>query len=254
MSLQPVAKSLVEVLTYLDNLLRVAGLDESSNGLIVGGRPTVGKVGLAVNCSFQVIEEAARRGCDLLITHHAARPHIELHLSAQKYDRLRRLGLNYYAAHECLDLARGFGTADALARAVQVSIQGTFSAGEGAVGVHGVTAGGFHEFAVRVGNRLGVEPRRWKNGDRFGHVAIVPGGGGRTDLMAQAQSLGCDTFLTGETSMFGMLFAKEIGLNLIVAGHQATETPGVMALGARLARDLGLDVTFIPEEMVEAGG
>jgi putative NIF3 family GTP cyclohydrolase 1 type 2 len=52
--------------------------------------------------------------------------------------------------------------------------------------------------------------------------------------------------------MFGLLFAKEVGLNLVLAGHYATETPGVMSLGARIARDLKLDVTFIPEEVVEA--
>jgi dinuclear metal center YbgI/SA1388 family protein len=252
MTLQTTAKSLVEVKDYLDALLKVAGLDESGNGLVVGGRPTVSKVGLAVNCSLQAIEGAAQRGCDLLITHHAAWPKIDQHLSEQKYGRLRQLGLNYYAAHECLDLAREFGTSDALARAVRVAVQGTFDLEGEAVAVHGLTTGHFLEFVVRVGNQLGVEPRKWKNNDGFGHVGIIPGWGGRTDWMAQAQALGCDTFLTGEASMFGILFAKEAGLNLVVAGHYATETPGVMALSARLARDLKVEVTFIPEEVVEA--
>ena len=72
MTLQTTTKPLVEVQGYLDELLSVAGLDESGNGLVVGGRPAVSKVGLAVNCSLQAIEGAAQRGCDLLITHHAA--------------------------------------------------------------------------------------------------------------------------------------------------------------------------------------
>jgi dinuclear metal center YbgI/SA1388 family protein len=254
MSLQPKMMSLVEVKAYLDDLLQVADLDESGNGLVVGGRPAVAKVGLSVNCSFQAIEGAAQRGCDLLISHHAAWPHIDQHLSAQKYDRLRGLGLNYYAAHECLDLAREFGTGDALARALRVAVQGTFDVDGEAFAVHGLTTGHFPEFVVRVGSQLGVEPSRWKNTDSFGHVAIVPGGGARTNWMAQALELGCDTYLTGEENMFAILFAKEAGLNLVTAGHYATETPGVMALSARIARDLGLDVTFIPEEVVEAKG
>jgi putative NIF3 family GTP cyclohydrolase 1 type 2 len=254
MTLQTTTRPLVEVKEYLDELLQVAGLDEAGNGLVVGGQPMVSKVGLAVNCSFQAIEGAAQRGCDLLITHHAAWPHIDLHLSEQKYDRLRQLGMNYYAAHECLDLARDFGTSDALARAVRVAVQGIFDVEGEAIAVHGMTTGHFVEFVVRVGNQLGVEPRRWKNTDSFGHVGIIPGWGGRTDWMAQAQSLGCDTFLTGEASLFGILFAKEAGMNLVIAGHYATETPGVMALSARIARDLKLDVTFIPEEIVEAKG
>lgn len=252
MSLQTSTRPLPEVKEYLDELLQVAGLDESGNGLVVGGRPTVARVGLAVNCSFQAIEGAAARGCDLLITHHAAWPEIDLHLSEEKYDRLRQLGINYYAAHECLDLARDVGTADALARAVRVAVQGLLELEDDAVGVHGMTTGHFVEFVTRVGNQLGTEPRKWKNTDSFGHVGLVPGWGGRTDWMAQAQKLGCDTFLTGETSMFGILFANETNMNLVVAGHYATETPGVMALSARLARDLALDVTFIPEDIVEA--
>jgi len=70
--------------------------------------------------------------------------------------------------------------------------------------------------------------------------------------MARAQELGCDTLLTGEALMFVILFARETGLNLVVAGHYATETPGVMSLSARLARELELDITFIPEDIIES--
>jgi putative NIF3 family GTP cyclohydrolase 1 type 2 len=253
MTLQTTTRPLVEVKEYLDELLQVAGLDEKANGLIVGGQPMVTKVGLAVNCSFQAIDGAAQRGCELLLTHHAAWPGTDAHLAEQKHQRLRRLGINLYVAHDCLDLARGFGTADALARAVRVAVQGPFSPSDGhEIGLHGVTIGGLADFAVRVGNQLGVEPRAWKNTDSFGHVGLVPGWGGRPEWMAQAQALGCDTFLTGEALMFGILFAKEAGLNLVLAGHYASEAPGVMALSARIARDLELDVTFIPEEIVEA--
>jgi putative NIF3 family GTP cyclohydrolase 1 type 2 len=253
MTLQSTMKPLVEVKAYLDELLRVAGLEESGNGLVIGGRPLVSKVGLAVNCSFQAIEGAAERSCDLLVTHHAAWSSTDAHLAEEKYDRLRELGVNLYVAHECLDLARDIGTADALARGVRVAIQGPFKPdGEHDWGVHGVTTGHFVEFVARVGHKLGAEPRAWKNADSFGHVAIVAGYGGRPEWMARAQGLGCDTFLTGEGLMFGPLFAKEAGLNLIMAGHYATEAPGVMALSARIARDLGLEVTFIAEEIVEA--
>ncbi len=253
MTLETTEKSIVEVKTYLDELLHVAGLEEGSNGLVVGGSPTVSKAGLAVNCSFQAIEGAAERRCDLLITHHAAWSSTDAHLVERKYDRLRQLGLNLYVAHDCLDLARGFGTADALARAVRIAVQGPFKPdGEREFGVHGVTTGHFAEFVTRVGSQLGVEPHAWKNTDSFGHVGVIAGWGGRPEWMSRAQSLGCDTLLTGEAIMFGILFAREAGLNLILAGHYATEVPGVMALSARLTRDLKLDVTFIPEEILEA--
>jgi putative NIF3 family GTP cyclohydrolase 1 type 2 len=255
MSLETIERPLVEVKNYLDELLQAAGLDESGNGLVVEGRPLVGKVGTAVNCSLQAIEAAAQRGCDLLITHHAPWPSTDAHLAERKCERLRQLEINLYAAHDCLDYARDFGTADALARAVRVAVQAPFPPdGEHEFGVHGMTVGGFSEFVIRVGNQLGMQSRAWKNTGSFGHVGIIPGWGGRPEWMAQAQSLGCDTFLTGEAGMFGLLFAKEAGMNLVLGGHYATETPGIMALTARLARDLQLDVTFIPEEVVEASG
>ena len=255
MTLQATTRPLAEIKAYLDELLHVAGLDESGNGLVIGGRPTVAKVGLAVNCSFQAIDRAVARGCDLLITHHAAWPGTDANLAPLKYDRLRQQGINLYVAHDCLDNARDLGTSDALARAVRVAIQAAFKPdGEEEFGVHGLTVGHLLEFAIRVGNQLGIEPRVWKNSDSFGHVGIIAGWGGRPEWMACAQSLGCDTFLTGEADMFGILFAREAGLNLVVAGHYATETPGIMALSARLARDLQLDVTFIPEDIVEDHG
>jgi len=255
MTSQATTRSLAEIKAYLDELLQVAGLDESGNGLVIGGRPTVAKVGLAVNCSFQAIDRAVARSCDLLITHHAAWPSTDANLVSRKYDRLRQQGINLYVAHDCLDNARDIGTSDALARTVRVAVQSAFKPDDkDEFGVHGLTVGHLVEFVVRVGSQLGVEPRVWKNGDSFGHVAVIAGWGGRPEWMARAQSLGCDTFLTGEADMFSILFAREAGLNLVVAGHYATETPGVMALSARLARDLQLDVTFIPEDIVEDHG
>ena len=47
MTLQATTRPLAEIKAYLDELLHVAGLDESGNGLVIGGRPTVAKVGLA---------------------------------------------------------------------------------------------------------------------------------------------------------------------------------------------------------------
>jgi putative NIF3 family GTP cyclohydrolase 1 type 2 len=252
MSLEPTTKPLLEVKEYLAELLHGVDPGESGEGLLVGGRPMVSKVGLAVNCSFQTIERAIDRGCDLLVTHHAPRTSTDAHLVEQKVGKLREAGINLYVARASQDCAGHPGAAEALARALRVAVQGRFKPdGEQEFGVHGMTTGRFPEFVARVGQRLGVEPRAWKNADGFGHVGIITGWGGKPQWMAEAQAAGCDTFLTGEALMFGMLFAKEVGLNLVLAGHYASEIPGMMALSARVARDLKLDVTFIPEEIVE---
>ncbi len=255
MSLETTTMPLEEVKDYLDRLLQVEGFDPDSNGLTVGGQPMIAKVGLAVNCSLEAIESAYERRCDLLLTHHAAWSSTDAHLVDRKYGRLRQLGINLYVAHDCLDQARDFGCADALARALRVAVQERLKPpGQQELGVHGLTSGHLLEFVTRVATQLGTEPRSWRNNESFGHIAVVPGWGGHPEWMAQAQEAGCDTYLTGEAIMFGLLFAKEAGINLILAGHAATEVPGMMALGSRIARDLKLDVTFIPEEIIEARG
>jgi putative NIF3 family GTP cyclohydrolase 1 type 2 len=252
-SLQSSPASLASVRAILDELLQVRAFWPTGNGLVVEGRPSVSKIGLSVNLSFHAIDQAARRGCDLLVAHHPALPSTDVHLVEDKLGRLRQAGISLYLCHESLDCAREFGTADSLARAVQVAVQASFDPdGLLACAVHGITLGGFSELVTRVGNRLGVEARGWKNTGSFGHVAVIPGWGGRPAWMRRAQELGCDTVLTGEALLPGLLFAREAGINLVLAGHQATKTPGVMALATRIARDLKLEVTFIPEDLVEA--
>ena len=49
-------------------------------------------------------------------------------------------------------------------------------------------------------------------------------------MLEEARSLGCDTYLTGEGSMYTKLYAREAGLNLIFGTHYATEKPGPMAI------------------------
>jgi putative NIF3 family GTP cyclohydrolase 1 type 2 len=252
---QPLAEPghpLDEVVAYLDHLLGASSFDPDSNGLVVEGRSRVRRVGLAVNCSREAMRKALERDCDLLITHHAAWVSTDAYLAAAKVDELRARELGLYVAHDSLDCARGIGTADTLARAARIAVSGPFEPdGKHAFGVHGMAPGSLLEFVVRLENALGVRAEAWKNSDSFGHVGVIAGWGARPEWMAVAQGLGCDTVLSGEAIMFGKLFAREAGLNLILATHYATETPAIMALAARMARDLGLEVSFIPEEVVE---
>jgi putative NIF3 family GTP cyclohydrolase 1 type 2 len=73
-------------------------------------------------------------------------------------------------------------------------------------------------------------------------VAILSGFG--ADQVLAAKELGCDTLLTGETSHANYWAASDYGMNVIFAGHYATETVGVKALGAHLSEKFGLDTQF----------
>ena len=63
--------------------------------------------------------------------------------------------------------------------------------------------------------------------------------------MGAAKAVGADTFLTGETSHAHYWAAADHGLNVLFAGHYATETVGVRALGDHLAQRFGLETRFL---------
>jgi putative NIF3 family GTP cyclohydrolase 1 type 2 len=64
-------------------------------------------------------------------------------------------------------------------------------------------------------------------------------------MIAQAARAGCDTFLTGEGAHHTYFDAEEGGINVLYAGHYATETVGVKALATHLEQRFGLETFFI---------
>jgi hypothetical protein len=64
-------------------------------------------------------------------------------------------------------------------------------------------------------------------------LAIVCGAG--DDFLHDAARAGADALLTGEARFHRALEAEAIGIGLIVAGHHATERPGVEDLAGRIA-------------------
>jgi putative NIF3 family GTP cyclohydrolase 1 type 2 len=96
--------------------------------------------------------------------------------------------------------------------------------------------------------------KAWPNNAAFKRVGIVPGGGGSTHYLAAALESGCDTFLTGEGSLYTELFAREVGLTLVYASHVATEFPGICALVAQTAAEFALPWVALPESSDITGG
>lgn len=68
---------------------------------------------------------------------------------------------------------------------------------------------------------------------RIDRVAIVCGAG--DDFLPDAVRAGADVLLTGEARFHRALEAEALGVGLIVAGHHATERPGVEDLAGRIA-------------------
>jgi putative NIF3 family GTP cyclohydrolase 1 type 2 len=243
--------SATEVAADLDQLLDAARyrVEEPENGLVVdAGRP-VTKLAAAVNTTFAAIEQAAEAGADLLLVHHTSWPYIDGRLHAPKLARLRDLGVSLYCAHASLDGAPGVGTGDALARLIGVAVDGRFADYEGGqAGVHGRWTGSLDDLAAALVGAIGGEPEVQRNIDRCERVGIVTGAGGMTGWLAEALDLRCDTYVTGEGSMYTRMFAREAGINLVIGGHYGTEAPGIRALAVWVAERHGLPWVFIEDE------
>ena len=64
-------------------------------------------------------------------------------------------------------------------------------------------------------------------------VGIITGGAGSEIYRVATQKI--DTFITGEAPHWAAVAAEELGINLLLGGHYATETFGVKALAADLS-------------------
>ncbi|HYM16909.1 MAG TPA: Nif3-like dinuclear metal center hexameric protein, partial [Dehalococcoidia bacterium] len=151
--------------------------------------------------------------------------------------------------HAALDCAPRFGNGWVLAALLGVEVTDTFGEYHGGnCGVIGTPgAASFTELIARAAAALGVQVEAHQHAKTCARVAIVTGAGGGTAEMDAARRLGADTYVTGEGSMFTRLFAKECGMNLVLATHQATEAPGIRALGERLGDHAGIPWQFVAE-------
>jgi putative NIF3 family GTP cyclohydrolase 1 type 2 len=74
-------------------------------------------------------------------------------------------------------------------------------------------------------------------------IGIVTGGAG-SEIYRVAQE-NIDTFITGEAPHWAAVAAEELGMNLLLGGHYATEVFGVKALAAHLSKQFRIPWEFI---------
>lgn len=243
--------SVDDIAAFLDRLLdapRYEAAEPDSNRLLYRAGAGVSKVAVAVNVSLTTIFGAAKAGCQLLVTHHPPWEAVDLHLREEKMQALEAAQVSLYAAHSSLDCAPEIGNGWELARLLGVTVEGTFlDYNGGHAGVYGRCDASFADLIQRTQAQLGVQVEAHEHATSFGKVALVPGGGGMTHDLKQALDLGADTYVTGEGGMFTRMFARETGMNLILATHYATEAPGIKALGQRISDDAQVPWEFIAE-------
>ena len=237
--------------SFLDSELALSEFpkDESINGLQVEGHGSVRKIGLAVDACGCVFETAAERNIDFLFVHHGLIWGGIRAVGGVTKKRLKALldfGISLYACHLPLDWHPKYGNNAELLRVLSIKKMGEFGEYHGKrIGYWGKTRAPLStaDFVKVVNKALGIKSSYVDFRRKVQNIGVVSGGG--WSAIHDAEELGIDTFLTGEPSHSAYHLAKEIGVNLVFAGHYATETLGVKAVGRMLKKKFGLPVEFI---------
>ena len=242
-----------DLIADLDSLLEPEAFrDLGPNGLQVPGVEEVDRVVTGVTASRALIDAAIERDAQLVLVHHGLfwdfHPTGLSPILAERLRPLFRHDVNLAAYHLPLDGHEAVGNNALLAERLGCSTHSPFGSGFGRpigrVGHFG--DGGIEAVTLfeRVAEVCGRPPLVFDAGPaRIQRLGIVSGGAAKS--LPEAIAAGLDAFLTGEPAEHVMADAREAGIHFIAAGHYATETFGVRALGDRLARDFGIEHVFV---------
>ena len=237
-----------DILSYLETLApRSMKMDWDNVGLLCGGKSRpVTKVLVALDPFEGVCEEAAQWGAELILTHH---PLIFSPLKSvtdetsigRAVQLLCANSISAINAHTNLDCAPG-GVNDCLARTLGLSdVQVIAPSGGDELGrpwgllrQGTVEAQPLSDFLPHVKEALHCDGLRYVNGGKPVHRVAVGGGACASELL-DAVNAGCDTFVTADVKYNQFWDAKDLGLNLIDAGHFPTENPVTALLAEKIA-------------------
>ncbi|MBF0422237.1 MAG: Nif3-like dinuclear metal center hexameric protein [Magnetococcales bacterium] len=237
---------------YLTRLLRTRQFDDyCPNGVQVRGDKKIKKIITGVSACVELFEAAVEDKADLVLVHHGLFWNKDARVvQGQIKKRLRILmqhDLTLMAFHLPLDAHPKLGNNIGLLRLLGMEKTKPF--------------GHYHHQAISfMGQRdqavsLAYCCKRVKKSLNPKHLLILPYGpkkirriavcsGGAPELILEAKEQGADLFLTGEANEPLYYFAREQKIHCIAAGHHATETLGVRALGKHLAQTFAIKHRF----------
>lgn len=230
-----------DIMGFMETLApRALKMDWDNVGLQCGSADApVEKVLVALDPFEHVCREAAQWGADLLVTHHPLIFHpLRAVTDEMSITRglmtLVRANISHFCAHTNLDCAPG-GVNDVLADALSLAEITLVEGDTERLLRRGVVEEQpLERFLAAVKNGLKCEGLRYADGGKpVRHVAV--GGGACADSLYAVAAAGCDTFVTADVKYNQFWDAKELGLNLVDAGHFYTENPVVGMLAGKIA-------------------
>ncbi|MCU0628275.1 MAG: Nif3-like dinuclear metal center hexameric protein [Methanoregulaceae archaeon] len=215
------------VIRNLEEIAPPAGaevMDAGRIGLIIEGKPEIGRVVCALDATPAVVSEALRIDADMLIVHHTPLWSPVTSVSRPLGSFLKQVlgsDLNIYVMHTNFDHAKG-GINDTLADLL------------GLASVAGMTLGVCGNCSLDIPglvSRLGSPLRTWGLVQLPCRIGVAGGSGFDLDLIREAASLGARAYLSSELKLS---VARSSPLPLIESTHYALEAPGMRRLAERM--------------------
>ena len=237
-----------DILTFVEALApRSMKMDWDNVGLLCGSRNTpVTKILVALDPFEGVCQEAKEFGAQLIVSHHplifqAPKAITDETSIGRCIMTLCVAGISAINAHTNLDCAPG-GVNDALAQKLglqNIAVIKPNGADEngnewGLLRCGDVKEQKLSDFLHFVKERLNAPGLRYVDGGQPVQKVAV-GGGSCAGAMLDAIAAGCDTFVTADIKYNQFWDGQDLGINLIDAGHFATENPIVSVLAEKIA-------------------
>jgi dinuclear metal center YbgI/SA1388 family protein len=241
-----------DIVSYCDERLEFSTYqDAAHNGLQVEGATNIERLAIAVSASARTIEATADWGADALLVHHGLVWGSGFGaLVGPVRQRVRTLlinDINLIAYHLPLDGHEEIGNNACLARELGMTIGEPFAMIAGrSIGWIATVDGEMRliELIDALIQLTAQEPIVLAGGpERIERVAILSGSG--YSAVEEAAAKGCQALITGDAREPTMALARELGITVLAAGHEATERLGVQALAAEIESRFGVETQFI---------
>lgn len=233
---------IADILAFLEAFAPLDLAEEWDNvGLLLGdAEGDVSRVLTCLTLTPDVAREAIEQRAQLVVTHHPVmfRPLqkiVSSHSEGRMLLDLIAANVSVYSPHTAYDSAPA-GINQQLAEAFDLSDIEPLRMNAGRMGNLPAETS-LVEFIDQVKQTLRTRSLEFvgEAGRRVRRVAIACGSGG--EFVHDAAARQCDVLLTGEARFHGALEARAAGMGLVLAGHYATERPGLERLAAVLAKE-----------------
>ena len=243
-------EKLNNLVNFLNEYLKINEFkDDSWNGLQVECSKEIKKVAFSVSAGLDVFKKAKDLNADLLIVHHGifwkeANPSLKGWVG-DRASFLVKNNISFYAVHLPLDAHPELGNNAQLLKILNAEIKEPIGSYSGQmIGFIGECAPVKIDVIVdKLEKEIGAKCQILKHGkEEITKIAIISGGAPMN--VFDAIDKGVDLFITGDAADV-VEIVKDAKINVIFAGHYATETTGVKALLEVIKNKFNVEVFFI---------